>query len=475
MSKKNLTNNLGYLGNEYQERLVKCLIEDQQFFKRLNYVIDQNMFTEEPLRRIVGTMKDLYNNRGTVPSYMELEIVIKASVANVHSENICVETLIKIRDMETLSIDIIENEAEKFFRQQNLVKAINQANEIVKRGNAGEYVKIEDIFKKALEVNLKVDVGDRLFENINGDLSDTYRQTISTGCPELDHALFGGLGKGELGVIIAPMNVGKSSVVTGFAAAAATTKTDYNNNKGFKVMHLFFEDKEEAIKRKYYAWYTGIDANDLSLPEVKPIAIKLLNEDKDVRRMLKENIMFKRLPSGEVTASAIKHRIQQAIAFGFKPDLVIIDYFECLKGEKGDGVNDSEWSREGITMRKLESICNEMEIGIWVPVQGTKGSIGQEVLTLAHAGGSVTKTQIGHVIITLARTEEQRNQNRMTLSIAKLRATKVRRTRFPNIRFDHGTCKFDMSDLVDEDSVNVIDTGQMTAQQLAARIKRENM
>lgn len=462
MAKKNNTiTDLGFLGVEYQERLIKCFIEDQSFFKKLYGVIDQNMFTEEPLRRIVGTMKDHYHNRGVVPGYFDLELVTRASIANVHTENICAETIVKIRDMENVSIDLIEDEAEKFFKQQHLIKAINQANDIIKRGNAGEYVRIEEIFKKALEVNLKEDIGERIFENIEGALSDEYRQTISTGCHELDDALFGGLGKGELGVIIAPMNVGKSSVVTGFAAAAATTKTDYNNNKGFKVMHFFFEDKEEAIKRKYYAWYTGIDANDLSLPDVRPVAIKLLNEDSDARRMLKENVIFKRLSSGEVTATTIKHRIQQAIALGFKPDLVIIDYFECLKGEKSDSLNDSEWSREGITMRKLESLCNELNLGIWVPVQGTKGSIGQEVLTLAHAGGSVTKTQIGHVILTLARTEEQRNQGRMTLSIAKLRATKIRRTKFPNIRFDHGTCKFDMSDLVDEDSVNVIDNGQV--------------
>lgn len=475
MAKKSTSNNdLGYLGIEYQERLVKCFIEDQSFFKKLYNVIDQNMFTEEPLRRIVGTMKDQYHNRGVVPNYFDLTLLTTAAIANVHSENICKATIEKIKEMDASSIDLIENEAEKFFKQQNLIKAINQANDIIKRGNSGEYVKIEEIFKKALEVNLEEEIGCRLYENIEEDLREDYRQTVTTGCPELDHALYGGLGKGELGIIVAPMNVGKSSVVSGFGAAAATAKTEDNNGKGYKVLHFFFEDQEIAIKRKYYAWYTGIDAIDLSRPDIRPHAIEILNTDTDVRQMLRNNVMLKRLSSGEVTASDIIYKIQTAIAYGFKPDLVIIDYFECLKGEKGDGVNDSEWSREAITMRKLEKLCNEMQLAIWVPVQGTKGSIGQEVLTLAHAGGSVSKTQIGHVVITLARTEEQRNQNRMTLSIGKLRATKVRRTKFPNIRFDHGTCKFDMSELVDEDSVNVIDRSQMTAQQLAAIVKREN-
>ena len=62
-------NNLEYLGSEFQYRLIKSFIEDQPFFKDLNSVIDQNMFSETYLRTIVGTMKDYYNKHGSVPSY----------------------------------------------------------------------------------------------------------------------------------------------------------------------------------------------------------------------------------------------------------------------------------------------------------------------------------------------------------------------------------------------------------------------
>ena len=35
----------------------------------------------------------------------------------------------------------------------------------------------------------------------------------------------------------------------------------------------------------------------------------------------------------------------------------------------------------------------------------------------------------------------------MSVFIGKLRAVKIGRTSFPNVRFNNGTCKFDMSDL----------------------------
>ena len=170
--------------------------------------------------------------------------------------------------------------------------------------------------------------------------------------------------------------------------------------------------------------------------------------------MLKENIRGERLSTGEVSASEIKRKIKSYIARGFKPDLVIVDYFECIKPEKSDDFSASEWSKEGVSMRKLESTAKELNIAIWVPVQGTKDSIGAEIVGVAQAGGSVKKTQIGHVVITLAQTPEQKVKGRLNMFIGKLRAARIGRNRFMNIGFNNGTLKFDMSEC-DEDSDDI--------------------
>lgn len=437
--------NLGYLGSDFQFKLVKCFIEDQKFFSEINHIVDQNMFTDEHLRRIVAFMKDRYNLNGSVTTYSDLKIIARSKILDAISVELVVSTIEKIENYKLSAIDIIEDEAEKFFKQQNLTKAINQANEIIKKGSEADYYKIEDLIKKALEVNTKQDYGWHLFENIESDLSEDYRITIPTGADKLDEALYGGLGKGELGIIVAPLGTGKTSCTTGFAAAAAISKKAINNYKGFKVLHFYFEDEDVNIRRKYYGYVTNIDACLLSLPEYRPQAIALLNQQSDVREMLYNNIIGERLPSGDITASEIKNKIKAYIAKGFKPDLVVVDYFECIKAERSDS-GESEWSKEGITMRKLESTANELNVAMWVPVQGTKDSIGAAVVGMTHAGGSVKKTQIGHVVITLAQTEDQKARGLLTMNIGKLRAAKVGRSKFQNIKFNNGTLKFDMEE-----------------------------
>ena len=45
---------LGYLGEDFQYKLVHTFMEDKEFFKDLNNIIDQNMFTDASLKMYVG-------------------------------------------------------------------------------------------------------------------------------------------------------------------------------------------------------------------------------------------------------------------------------------------------------------------------------------------------------------------------------------------------------------------------------------
>lgn len=450
MGKQIIKSDLGYLGVDFQIELVKCFIEDQPFFENLVNIVDQNMFTDDNLRRIVGFMKDRYMLTETVATYKDIDTIIRNKVSDAIGVERCLAMLETIKNVETRGIDLIEGCSEKFFKQQNLTKAINIAQEIIKSGDMERYNDIEDIIKKALENNNKQDFGYKVFDNMDDALSEEYRCAIPTGAENLDKALFGGLAKGELGVIIAPSSVGKTSATTGFAAKAATTLTEDNNYKGYKVVHIHFEDKPVNIKRKYYAYLTDFDACELSRPDVRPKAIEIINNHK-FKQLIQDNVRGFNPYDGDWGPSEIRNKLRQLIAGGFKPDLLIIDYFECLKLEKPETNTDSEWTREGLTMRKLEKIANEFNIAVWCPVQGTKDSFDSQIVGMKNAGGSVKKTQIAHVIISFARTEQMRLENKLNIFLNKFRGGRISQNSFLNVTFNNGTTKFDFSTMTDVD------------------------
>ena len=139
--------------------------------------------------------------------------------------------------------------------------------------------------------------------------------------------------------------------------------------------------------------------------------------------------------------------IKKLINSGFKPDLTIIDYFECLEHENDKSISN-EYEKEGKTMRKFEAMAGELDMAIWIPSQGTKESINLELVTMDKIGGSVKKAQIAHVIMSIARTVDDIANNKATIAILKNRAGKSGKV-FNNVDFNNGTCRIS-TDNVDE-------------------------
>jgi replicative DNA helicase len=282
------------------------------------------------------------------------------------------------------------------------------------------------------------DFGENLFDHLDETLSDDYRIPIPTGIKKIDETLEGGLGKGELGVIIGPTSFGKTSLTTAMASYAA--------EQGFKVLQIVFEDRIKQIQRKHIGRITGIEAKDLSKPDNIEL-VKSTLAAYPLKEAMQNNLRIVKFPSGEKTARQIERFIKKLINSGFKPDLTIIDYFECLEHENDKSISN-EYEKEGKTMRKFEAMAGELDMAIWIPSQGTKESINLELVTMDKIGGSVKKAQIAHVIMSIARTVDDIANNKATIAILKNRAGKSGKV-FNNVDFNNGTCRIS-TDNVDE-------------------------
>lgn len=229
-----------------------------------------------------------------------------------------------------------------------------------------------------------------------------------------------------------------SSMTTAMASHAALN--------GFKVLQIIFEDRIKQIQRKHIGRLTNIESKDLSKKENIDYVKEVIEKYKE-DGTLQKNLRIVKFPSGEKTARQIKAFILKLINNGFKPDLVIIDYFECLAHES-DRNSTNEFEKEGKTMRFFEAMVGELDIALWIPSQGTKDSINLELITMDKIGGSVKKAQIAHIILSIARTVDDIANNKATIAILKNRAGKSGKV-FNNVGFNNGTCRIS-TDEVDE-------------------------
>lgn len=397
--------NFGTLGTSFQQALIKSIIEDKKYGEQIIDVIESKYFDNVSFKFITEHIREYHIKYSKIPTYESLAIKITSEMGSQENARIHLDTLEGIRQ-NTQDSSLVKDEALNFCKQQNLKKELKKINSIIDNGKFHEYPTIEGIIQKAMQVGLPPEESVDVFFDIDSALEKDTRQAIPTGINGVDSALKGGLGRGELGVVLAPTGTGKTTLLTLFS------NTAYNND--FNVLQIFFEDNPINIKKKHFTIWSGIEPDEQ--PERKEEVKELVEK---VRERTKGTLSVMKLPSDSISISDIKTRVRKHFSDGKKLDLLVIDYVDCISPDRSN--HGEEWKGEGSVMRTLESMTSEFDIAIWTATQGNRGSISSEVVTTDQMGGSIKKAQIGHVVLSVGKTMEQKEHNMATMSLLKSR------------------------------------------------------
>jgi replicative DNA helicase len=441
--------NFEYLGNTFQLQLLNQIILDKDFSHSIIDVIENNYFENKYFKIITQMIREYYTKYDHTPSFETLEQITKSELQQEIASKIVLDTIKKIKDAPIDGVAFVQEKALKFCKQQELQKVMTKAQKIIDGGEFENYDALEEMVRGALQVGAKDTSSMDVFSNISQVLDEDYRHPIPMGIPGIDRLLKGGLAKGEIGVILAPTGVGKSTVLTKIANHAF--------NLGNNVLQIFFEDNPKVIQRKHYTLWTKIHPDELS--EKRDEVIKKV---KDIEESMSNKLIMTKLPSDTVTMSQIKNQIRKMVADGNKIDMVLLDYIDCVVPDKNLG---DEWKSEGSVMRAFEAMCHEMDLVGWTATQGNRSSISSEVVTTDQMGGSIKKAQVGHVIITVAKTLQQKEMKLATIAITKSRVGD------DGVVFEN--CKFDnaMLDIDTDSSMTFLGLEEQKEEKQRLRVK----
>jgi replicative DNA helicase len=205
-------------------------------------------------------------------------------------------------------------------------------------------------------------------------------------------------------------------------------------NLGYNVLQIFFEDNPKIIQRKHFTLWTGIEPDNLVKNKDE-----VMSKVTEIQETMKNKLVLKKLASDTMTMNQIKNQVRKMIADGNKIDLVMLDYIDCVLPES---TSKDEWKAEGSVMRGFEAMCHELNLVGWTATQGNRSSISSEVVTTDQMGGSIKKAQVGHVIISVAKTLQQKEMNLATIAITKSRLGKDGVV-FENCKFNNELLEID--------------------------------
>ncbi len=418
--------NFEYLGQSFQLQLLNQIIEDKDFSSSIMDVIESSYFDNKYFKIIIQMIKEYFSKYESTPNFDTLEQIVKSEVSQELVAKIVLDTIKQVKEAPFEGTVFVQEKALKFCKQQELQKAMDRAQKIITEGDFESYDKVEGLVRDALQVGQTDKGTSDIFTGLDTVLEEDYRHPIPMGIVGIDKLLKGGLAKGEIGVILAPTGVGKTTILTKIANTAF--------NLGYNVLQIFFEDNPKIVQRKHFTIWTGIEPDNLANHKEE-----VMSKITEIQETMKNKLVLKKLASDTMTMNQIKNQVRKMIADGNKIDLILLDYIDCVLPESSA---KDEWKAEGSVMRGFEAMCHELNLVGWTATQGNRSSISSEVVTTDQMGGSIKKAQVGHVIITVAKTLQQKEMNLATIAITKSRLGKDGVV-FENCKFNNELLEID--------------------------------
>lgn len=402
---------------QVQLKILTLLWRDAQSYNIYKETIKPKYFQKTihiDLCRIIFDYKDKYGYAPTLDVLVEevTQMCDKSKTKQKLMDDYldCIDTM---ASMDLSDIDYIKDKILSFGKRQALVDAVMESADIIEKEPETEYNKIEKVVKTALLVGEDAsNLGTEIFEGVQERFA-SYTQDedvierIPTGMEKLDLCLGGGLGRTEMGVVLAPPGRGKTTFLISVGSSAI--------EEGYDVLHISLENNEKQIIRNY-----DMRLLKKNLDYIKENVNNSVKAMLNIKKLKKGNLIVKKYPTKGATVGTIRTLLDQLkVVKGFVPDVVIVDYGMILRPTK-DYTDDKRSGIEGI-YEDLRALADEYDCALWTGAQGNRAALSKKIVTTADIAECFAIANVADVMVALCQTMKEKSQGIMRAFLAKVR------------------------------------------------------
>lgn len=387
-------------GKSFQEGLVQLILEEREFADQISEVLDINFLELEYLKMFVSKLLKYRNKYSKHPSREALVTILRTEYVNEDevAYNQLMDYCKKIDIHEVTDVEYIKEISLEFCRKQKLKEAMIESVNLLQ---ACSFDEISKVINDALKLGSDNNFGYDYLADFEERFRPKFRNPVTTGWKEIDNISSGGLGKSELGVVIAPTGAGKSMILVHLGAQALKEKKT--------VVHYTLELQDTVVASRYDSCITSYPLSDLK---------NFKDEIYDVVKDIEGKLIVKEYPTKSASTNTIKTHLSKLIKRGIKPGLIVVDYADLLKPViiRKEKRNELESIYE-----ELRAISQEFECPVWTASQTNRSGLNAEVITMEQISEAFNKCFVADFICTISRTIEDKQKNQGKMFIAKNR------------------------------------------------------
>jgi replicative DNA helicase len=373
-----MTDRLSAYGYAFQIKVITALFTDKMFLQQIADILSPGYFESDANNWIIANILEYHKEYKTTPTLEVMKVKLNDVEHDVLKEQIKAHLKDAWKYTEADDLQFIKQQAIDFCKNQEIKKAILTSVDLLKHGR---YEDIKAKIDNALKAGGDKDIGHDYMTSIDMRYTEAVRFTKETPWEVINELTDGGLGKGELGVFVAPAGIGKSWGLINIGANAV--------KKGLTVIHYTLELNEAYVGLRYDSVITGIANQNLKHYQ---------SQVKEELEKLDGELIIKYYPTKTVSVLGLRGHIEKCIMQGKKPDVVVVDYADLLRGHG----QEKRHELEGI-YEDLRGMAGEYEIPIWTASQANRSALEEDVIGAEKISESYGKVMVADFVISLSR------------------------------------------------------------------------
>ena len=377
---------LNQYGKGFQLKVLGSLLTDKTFLQNVRDVLLDDYFDSDAHKWIINQITAYFDKYHTTVSMDVLKVELKKE-GNDILQIALKEELRNSYEASQEDLEYVQEEFQTFCKNQEMKQAILNSTDLLQ---AGDFDGIRNTIEKAMKAGMDKNIGHEYNKDIETRYRSDYRPTIPSPWPILNDAIQGGFGPGDLGIVFGNPGGGKSWTMVAIGAHAV--KLGYNVN--FYTLEL----GEDYVGKRFDCYFTGYSIDEVNSHR---------KEVEEHVNSLKGKLIVKEYAPKSATVNTIKSHIQKCVDMDHKPDLVIIDYVDYLRGpSKGKGFERKDEIDDVFIATK--GLAKELKIPILTPSQVNRMGAKDSIIEGDKAAGSYDKMMVADLCLSLSRQKEDK-------------------------------------------------------------------
>ena len=379
---------------DVQKLFLRMMITNAELYTRVMNIMNSENF-DRSLRPVAEMFKEHTDKYKILPDATQIRAMTGVDIETVP-------------ELSEGHYEWFFDEFESFTKRQELERAILKAADLLEKG---DFSPVEKLIKDAVQISLQKDMGTDYFYDPASRINKYFNAggQVSTGWPQMDKILYGGMSRGELNIFAGGSGSGKSLVMMNLALNWLQV--------GLSGVYITLELSEELTSLRTDAMLTSMGTKDIRKDiETTHLKVKMVGKKSGQYRV-------KGLPAQSNVNDIRAYLKEVQIQTGIKIDFVMVDYLDLVMPVSVKVNPNDQFIKDKYVAEELRNLSKELGILLVTASQLNRSAVDEIEFDHSHIAGGISKINTADNVFGIFTNRSMRERGKYQIQCMKSRSS----------------------------------------------------